>query len=153
VFFRPVHALYLSADKSYQCLSSSVVSDDPKLNGCRDNGQRKLCSSGLSTHCTCQLTRLINVCLRVWCPMTTHSSRKLQMCFCTSFRVRCFAQSAMLRQCLPFMFAVQCLEPKDNYAMTCKFFVVECNGFISFSSYFHVTYIFNSTETIYSSQF
>ena len=28
----------------------------PKLNGYRDNGQRKVWSSGGSTHCTCQLT-------------------------------------------------------------------------------------------------
>ena len=34
----------------------------PKLNGYRDNGQRKLWSSGGSTHCTCQLTSLIDVC-------------------------------------------------------------------------------------------
>jgi hypothetical protein len=30
----------------------------PKLNGDGDNGQRKECSSGGSTHCTCQLTVL-----------------------------------------------------------------------------------------------
>ena len=30
----------------------------PKLNGYRDNGQRKVWSSGGSTHCTCQLTYL-----------------------------------------------------------------------------------------------
>jgi hypothetical protein len=30
----------------------------PKLNGYRDNGQRKVWSSGGSTHCTCQLTVL-----------------------------------------------------------------------------------------------
>jgi len=30
----------------------------PKLNGYRDNGQRKVWSSGRSTHCTCQLTTL-----------------------------------------------------------------------------------------------
>jgi len=34
----------------------------PKLNGYRDNGQRKVWSSGGSTHCTCQLTSLIDVC-------------------------------------------------------------------------------------------
>ena len=28
----------------------------PKVNGYRDNGQRKVWSSGGSTHCTCQLT-------------------------------------------------------------------------------------------------
>jgi len=33
----------------------------PKLNGYRDNGQRKVWSSGGFTHCTCQLTSLIDV--------------------------------------------------------------------------------------------
>ena len=34
----------------------------PKLNGYGDNGQRKVWSSGESTHCTCQLSSLIDVC-------------------------------------------------------------------------------------------
>ena len=34
----------------------------PKLNGYGDNGQRKVWSSGWSTHCTCQLTSPIDVC-------------------------------------------------------------------------------------------
>ena len=42
----------------------------PKLNGYVDNGQRKVWSSGGSTHCTCQLTSLVDVCPWVWCPMT-----------------------------------------------------------------------------------
>jgi len=42
----------------------------PKLNGYGDNGQRKVWSSGGSTHCTCQLTSLIDVYPRVWCPIT-----------------------------------------------------------------------------------
>jgi hypothetical protein len=33
-----------------------------KLNGYGDNGQRKVWSFGGSTHCTCQLTNLIDVC-------------------------------------------------------------------------------------------
>ena len=33
----------------------------PKLNSYRDNGQRKVWSSGGSTHCTCQLTSLTDV--------------------------------------------------------------------------------------------
>jgi len=41
----------------------------PKLNGYGDNGQRKMWSSGGSTHCTCQLTSLIDVCSWVWCPI------------------------------------------------------------------------------------
>jgi len=39
----------------------------PKLNGYGDNGQRKVWSSGGSTHCTCRLTSLIDVCPWVWC--------------------------------------------------------------------------------------
>jgi len=39
----------------------------PKLNGYGDNGQRKVWSSGRSTHCTSQLTSLIDVCPWVWC--------------------------------------------------------------------------------------
>ena len=42
----------------------------PKLNSYGDNGQRKVWSSGGSTHCTSQLTSLIDVCSWVWCPMT-----------------------------------------------------------------------------------
>ena len=42
----------------------------PKLNGYGDNGQRNVWSSGGSTHCTCQLTNLIDVCPWVWYPMT-----------------------------------------------------------------------------------
>ena len=42
----------------------------PKLNGYGDNAQRKVWSSGGSTHCTCQLTSLIDVCPWVRCPMT-----------------------------------------------------------------------------------
>jgi len=42
----------------------------PKLNGYGDNGQRKVWSSGRSTHCTCQLTSLIDVYPWVWCPIT-----------------------------------------------------------------------------------
>ena len=39
----------------------------PKLNGYGDNGQRKVWSSGGSTHCTCQLTSLTDVCPWVGC--------------------------------------------------------------------------------------
>jgi hypothetical protein len=43
----------------------------PKLNGYGDNGQRKVWSSGGSTHCTCQLKSLIEVRPSVWCQITT----------------------------------------------------------------------------------
>ena len=66
----------------------------PKLNGYGDNGQRKVWSSGGSTHCTCQLTSLIDVCSCVWCPIT---ESQLTLALYRN------AQSAMLRQCLPYM--------------------------------------------------
>ena len=53
----------------------------PKLNGYGVNGQRKVCSSGGSTHCTCQLTSLIDVCSWVWCPMTeSQHALAVQLC-------------------------------------------------------------------------
>jgi hypothetical protein len=39
----------------------------PKLNGYGDNGQSKVWYSGGSTHCTCRLSSLTNVCPWVWC--------------------------------------------------------------------------------------
>jgi len=50
--------------KVYRCNPKHLC---PKLNGYGDNGQRKVWSSGGSTHCTCQLTSLIDVCPWVWC--------------------------------------------------------------------------------------
>ena len=53
----------------------------PKLNGYGDNGQSKVWSSGVSTHCTCQLTSLFDVCPWVWCPMTeSHLTLAVQLC-------------------------------------------------------------------------
>ena len=49
-----------------------------KLIGYGDNGQRKVWSSGGSTHCTCQLTSLIDVCPWVWCPIEL--TLALQLC-------------------------------------------------------------------------
>ena len=66
----------------------------PKLNAYGDNGQRKVWSSGGSTHCTCHLTSLIDVCPWVWCPIT---ESQLTLALYQD------AHSAMLRQCLPYM--------------------------------------------------
>jgi len=53
----------------------------PNLNGYGDNGQRKVWSSGGSTHCTCQLTSLIDVCPWVWCPMAkSELTLAVQLC-------------------------------------------------------------------------
>ena len=66
----------------------------PKLNGYGDNGQRKVWSPGGSTHCTCQLTCLIDVCSWMWCTIT---ESQLTLALYQN------AQSAMLRLCLPYM--------------------------------------------------
>ena len=42
----------------------------PNLNGYRDNGQRKVWSSGGSTHCTCQLTAYSKLRRWLWYHMT-----------------------------------------------------------------------------------
>jgi len=69
----------------------------PKWNGYGYNGQRKMCSSGGSTHCTCQLTSLIDVCPWVRCPT------QLTLAYGHVVGLYQNALSAMLWQCLPFM--------------------------------------------------
>ena len=49
----------------------------PKLNGCGDNCQRKVWSSGGSTHCTCQLTTLSMSLLECGVILRQFSSRSL----------------------------------------------------------------------------
>ena len=56
----------------------------PKLNGYRDNGHRKLWSSGRSMHCTCQLTTLsmpILECVVSYYGNSAHARNKLFMYF------------------------------------------------------------------------
>ena len=59
----------------------------PKLNGYGDNGQRKVWSSGGSTHCTCQLTALSMLRRWVWYHMTGIQPTLAINRICTSFRV------------------------------------------------------------------
>jgi hypothetical protein len=80
----------------------------PKLNGYGDNGQRKVWSSSGSTHCGYRLTRLINVCPRVWYGVTSLLASD----------VSCIALG----------------NPKDNYDAECQLFVVQFNGFMSLTS-------------------
>jgi hypothetical protein len=82
VFWR-VHALYLSADKSYRCLSLSVVSDD----------QLTLCSSLIPE-----------------CPFSHVTS-------VFAIDVSCIVLGTL----------------KDNYDVSAGFFVVQFNGFMSFT--------------------
>jgi len=49
----------------------------PNLNGYRDNGQRKVWSSGGSTHCTCQLKNLSRSVLEYGAILRQFSSRSL----------------------------------------------------------------------------
>ena len=56
----------------------------PKLNGYGDNGQRKVWSSGWSTHCTCQLTALSmlpSLSVVSYDGYSAHASDKLHMYF------------------------------------------------------------------------
>jgi hypothetical protein len=116
----------------------------PKLNSYRDNGQRKLWSSGRSTHCTCDLTSLIEVCPSVWYPMMVHTSLQGTL--------RCAANHVMLVLAIH----VSCIvlgTLRTTITWCASFFVVQFNGFMSFTSYFDVTYIINITETTHSCQF
>jgi hypothetical protein len=94
----------------------------PKLNGYGDNGQRKVWSSFGSTHCTCQLTSLINVCPWLRC--------RIAVCCISAVFVTPAIQAAMLSQCVTY----SAWNPKDNYDMECEFFVLQFNGFMSLMS-------------------
>ena len=61
----------------------------PKLNGYGDNGQRKVCYSGGSTHCICQLTTISMIHVRpwVWCHITAIPLKLALNYLCTSFLV------------------------------------------------------------------
>jgi hypothetical protein len=90
----------------------------PKLNSYGDNGQRKVWFSLGSTHCTCQLTSLIDVC--PW----------LRSCSISAVFVAPAVQAAMLSECVTY----SAWNSKDSYDMVCKFFVVWFNGFMSLTS-------------------
>ena len=103
----------------------------PKLNGYGDNGQRKVWFSGGSTHCTCQLTSLIDVCSWVWCPIRKVSSHQPY--------TRMRSQPCYLSACHSCVM-YSAWNPKDNYDMRASFFVVQFNGFMSLTSQFDVKY-------------
>jgi hypothetical protein len=122
-----------------------------KLNGYGDNGQRKVWSSGGSTHCTCQLTSSIEVCPWVWFPMTAHTSRKVHMCFLQG-TLRCAVGHVTSVHAIH----VSCIvlgTLTTTMTWRTSFFVVQFNGFMSLTGYFDVTYIINITKTTYSCQF
>jgi len=102
----------------------------PKLNGYGDNGQRKVWSSGRSTHSTCQLTSLIDVCPWVWC--------LIQLTLAVQLCSRLIPECAVSHVTSVLAIRVSCIvlgTLRTN--MTCVrvfFFVVQFNGFVSLTS-------------------
>ena len=96
----------------------------PKLNGYRDNGQRKLWSSGGSTHCTCQLTALSMLRRWVWCHITAIQLTLAINSICTSFRVMTVSHVTSV---LGIHVMYSAWNPKDNYDMSASIFVVQFN--------------------------
>ena len=104
----------------------------PKLNGYGDNGQRKVWSSGGSTHCTCHLTALsyvTSLSVVSYDGYSAHASDKLHMFFLQSDDV-----VSILRQCWGIHVMYSAWNPKDNYDMSASVFVVQFNGFMSLPS-------------------
>jgi len=101
----------------------------PKLNGYGDNGQRKVWSSGGSTHCTCQLTTLSMSVLEHGFILRQFSSCTALNCLCTSFLV---IRQYMSVLGIHVMYIAW--NPKDNYDMSASVFVVQFNGFMSLTS-------------------
>ena len=100
----------------------------PKLNGYGDNGQRKVWSSGGSTHCTCQLTALSYVTslnLVSYDGYSAHASPKLHMYF---------LQGDDVISLLRLMSYIVLGTLKDNYDMSASVLVVQFNGFMSLTS-------------------
>ena len=85
--------IYIQYDIIHNTLKTSKVNSFGLFTGHQQRslsqtlqGQRKVWSSGGSTHCTCQLTALSMLC-RVWCHMTAIQLTPALNCVCTSFRV------------------------------------------------------------------
>ena len=102
-----------------------------KLNGYGDNGQRKVWSSGGSTHWFCQLTALSMLRRWVWCHMTAIQLRLAINSICTSFRVM---NVSHITSVLGIHVTYSAWNPKDNYDMSASVFVVQFNGFMSLTS-------------------
>ena len=97
-----------------------------------DNGQRKVWSSGGSTHCTCQLTALSMLRRWVWCHMTAIQLTLAINCICSSFRVMTYQPCYVMAGHSCVMYSAW--NPKDNYDMSASVFVVQFNGFMSLTS-------------------
>jgi len=89
-----------------------------KLNGYGDNGQRKMWSSGGSTHCTLSADGLSHICPRLACQITE-------------------IPLTLLRQYSTMADCISCIvlgTLKGNYDLSAGFFVVQFNGFMSLTS-------------------
>ena len=90
----------------------------PNFNGYGDNGQRKVCSSGGSTHCTLSADGLSHVCPRLPCQIT-----EIPLTFLRQYSTMADCMSRIVLGTL-----------KDNYDVSAGFFVVQFNGFMSLTS-------------------
>ena len=101
----------------------------PKLNSYGDNGQRKVWSSGGSTHCTCQLTVLsmsVLECGVIWRQFSSRQPWTVYVLPSGWWRSQpCYVSAG--HSCV--MYSVR--NPKDNYDMSATVFVVQFNGFMS----------------------
>ena len=90
----------------------------PKLNGYGDNGQRKVWSSGGSTHCTLSADNVPHV-----------SSAAV-----SDYRNTADALTSVLYYGWLCMSCIVLGTLKDNYDVSAGFFVVQFNGFMSLTS-------------------
>ena len=90
----------------------------PKLNGYGDNGQRKVSSSGGSTHCTLSADSVPHVCPRLPCQITEIPLTLLRQYSTDWLRMSCIVIGTL----------------KDNYDVSAGFFVAQFNGFMSLAS-------------------
>ena len=104
----------------------------PKLNGYGGNGQRKVWSSGGSTHCTCQLTALsyvTSLSVVSYDGYSAHANDKLRMYFLQGDDV-----VSHVTPVLGIHVMYSAWNPKDNYDMSASIFVVQFNDFMSLTS-------------------
>jgi hypothetical protein len=101
----------------------------PKLNGYGENGQRKVWSSGGSTHCTCQLTSLICVRPRVSCHITAVQLVLFRVFQC-SLKGRWYERLTHERT----FFVYSAWNTKDYYDMSASVFVVHFSGLMPLTS-------------------
>jgi hypothetical protein len=116
----------------------------PKLNGYGDNRQRKVWSSGGSTHCTCQLTVLSMSSVgvvsyygnSVHANPKLHNFRVIMYCILVQLCCRLIPECAVsnVTSALGIHVMYSAWNPKDNYDMSASVFVVQFNGFMSLTS-------------------